>query len=73
MASIGEAKCGLTNIWIKIPKIWNCQAVLAEDGDLVIHNSDGVVVCLETSARAYRTLKAMESKAEEKNLAKYAR
>ena len=73
LASVGEAKCGITNTWINIPGLGDCQAILADDGDLVISNSDGVVVCLETSAKAYRTLKAMESRADKENLAKFAR
>jgi hypothetical protein len=73
LASVGEAKCGITNIWIPaIPGLRDCQAILTDDGDMLISDSEGVVVCLETSDRAYRTLKSLESKADAENLARFA-
>lgn len=67
-ANIAESKAGIAHVWLDIPGVGNCQIQLADDGDMVISSYDGIVAALETSAKAYRTLKALAEAQEEANL-----
>jgi hypothetical protein len=62
MAEVEQCKAGIPCIWVSIPRYGYCQVDLADDGDMIIADSEGILCCLETSKKAYRTLKALEAK-----------
>jgi hypothetical protein len=66
-AEAAPCEAGMSYVWIA-----GYQAFLADDGDLCITGFSGDVVYLETSRRAYRTMRRLERLAEKQNLKKYS-
>ncbi len=64
--TVEQSKAGSVHVWLTV----DCstyQVVLCDDGDMVISDYDGIVVALEMSDRARKTLARMEQLADEAN------
>jgi hypothetical protein len=65
-ATIAECEAGIVYVWIN-----GYQAVLADDGDLVLSDYSGIVASIVPSSRALRKMRKLEKLADKKNAEKY--